>query len=121
MRPKPIFVKILAAVLVVVAAVFAAWALIAGAPLQTAVALVGLVGAMALWSADPRSRCVVYFSAAVVVGAWVLAVLSVVGEGWPYSDTASNLISLLPGILLLVLCGSCCVYVARHFRRPSRA
>jgi len=121
MRPKPASIRILAVLLAAIASVSALWALVVGAPAQATLATVGLIGAIALWSANPASRYVVYSAAAVIVGSWLYTVIHTAISGWPYQDTVSTVVSLVPGTLLLLLCFGCCAYVSHYFSDRSRA
>ena len=61
------------------------------------------------------SRYLVYLVAAFTAGGWLYAVATLAASRWPYPDTLSSVISLVPGMLLVALCVLCSVFVRRLF------
>jgi hypothetical protein len=81
-----------------------------------AVSLAGGVG-LALrrrWSQYP-----VYLLALATVASWGYGTYSVWTKGWPYHDTVSSVISLLPGALLVALCFAGAWFVYSFFRNQK--
>jgi hypothetical protein len=56
-----------------------------------------------------------------MIASWLLVVAWVAISGWPYSDVTSSVISLIPGLLLVLLWVGASLYVARHFRQSPPA
>lgn len=82
-------------------------------------ALLSLAGAVGLVLGRRWARFFVYVVALLVVLSWAYAIWIMTRAGWPYRDAWSTAMALLPGALLVVLCGGSSVLVWRHFRRPS--
>lgn len=61
-----------------------------------------------------------YVLAVVTSAGWIWAVIGVARTGWPYADVLRSVISLIPGLCLLAVCGLGSVAVARQFRRSTR-
>jgi hypothetical protein len=61
------------------------------------------------------SRYLVYLVAAFTAGGWLYVVATIAVHRWPYPDVLSSLISLIPGMLLAVLCLLCSLFVRRLF------
>jgi hypothetical protein len=63
----------------------------------------------------------VYSVSLLLIAGWGYAVWQVAARGWPYPDIPSTVISLLPGILLVLLSAGSSIAVFRYFRAlPSR-
>ena len=62
-----------------------------------------------------------YAIALTVSCAWLVSVVRVALDGWPYPGVLESLISLVPGLLLLLVCVGGSVAVARDFRRARHA
>ena len=75
-----------------------------------------LVGCVGLLLRKKWSQYVVYVFLLGVIVSWTIGVWKVAATGWPYSDFLSSVISLTPGILLVLFCAACGLVVFRHFR-----
>jgi hypothetical protein len=117
--PYSTTVKLLAALLVLYAAYVAWWAIAASTPLWLAASVIGFITATGLFARKRWAQYLWHALAACVTLAWVVELARVVQSGWPYQDTVSSVISLVPGLFLLVICGGGSFVVARHYRMGS--
>jgi hypothetical protein len=62
----------------------------------------------------PWSRFLVYGLAAFVVLTWLYAVWHVARVGWAYSTATDTVLSLVPGLVLVVACAGCALIASRH-------
>jgi hypothetical protein len=79
-----------------------------GLALLTAAGLLRLQG----WA-----KLLAYLFAAALTLSWIYAVWQVVRRGWPYSDWLATILSLVPGVLLLMLCAGGAWIVHRQYLR----
>jgi len=114
MQSKPISVRVLAIVLALVAAYFVVAAVVASAYFAAAISVVGFIGAVSLLASDPRARFLVYIASVIVSASWLVVIVQLAISGWPVAGFGQSLISLIPGILLLALCGGCAMLAARY-------
>jgi len=76
-----------------------------------------LFAAVGLVLSKAWSQYFVHLVALFTAGGWVYVVGTVALNRWPYHDTKSTVISLLPGIVLVLTCIFISVYVFMYFRR----
>lgn len=114
MQSKPMSVRVLAVVLVVVASLFAVTSAMALSFVAASVSCIGAIGAGGLFSNDPRSRFVVYSASAVVSLSWLALIAELAFSGWPVRGFVQSFISLVPGLLLLTICIGCALLAARY-------
>ena len=75
-----------------------------------------LVGCVGLLLRKKWSQYVMYAFLLGIIVSWAIGVWQVAATGWPYSDPLSSIISLAPGILLVLFCAGCGLVVFRYFR-----
>ena len=119
MQPKPVSVRIVAIVLVLVAAYFAATSAAATAYVPALVSVVGLIGAASLLASHPRSRFLVYAASAIVSASWLIVIIQLAISGWPVAGFGQSVVSLIPGIFLLAICAGCALLAARYSSRRA--
>src|SRR5713101_3307939 len=78
------------------------------------------VGAAGLILRRSWAKYMFYAIAACTAGGWAIYVAWLAMVGWPYRDAQSALISLVPGLLLVVLCVSASVHVHKYFKVRAR-
>jgi hypothetical protein len=116
-----IAVRFLSAFLLLVAAYLAWWAIAYGGVVWGLGAVVSLATSVGLFTGRSWGRLLWYLVALTVGSAWIASIGRHALTGWPYSDLPRTLISLLPGLLLLVICGGGSLAVARQFRGAKNA
>jgi hypothetical protein len=118
MRRRPSFAV---CVVATAFALYAAYALQAGWAAGSArfvlVGLCALLAAVGLLLGQPWSRFLVCGLAALFVHTWLSMVWQVARVGWPYSTATDTVLSLVPGLVLLVACAGSVLIAFRHFRR----
>jgi hypothetical protein len=63
------------------------------------------------------SQFLVYVLAAVIIFAWSYSLIYSFDYGWQDEDTGKMIISLLPGIVIVIVTLASCIVVFRHFRK----
>jgi hypothetical protein len=114
-------VRLLALFLVVAAGYIGWWSITADQLLWLIAATVALVGAMGLALGKRWSVYVWYVIALSASALWVVTVVRVAIAGWPYPDAISSVISLAPGVLLLMVWIFGSIAVRKHFRHRDNA
>lgn len=76
-----------------------------------------LLAAVGLVLSKAWSQYFVYLVALFTAGGWTYVVATVALNGWPYHDTKSTVISLIPGIVLVLTCILISVYVFIYFKK----
>ena len=79
--------------------------------------VIGLVTAVGLWLKKPWSQYLAYVLGALFIGTWMFIVWQINVQGWPYEDTMQSVISLVPGVLMIIVVLGSCFVVWRVFRR----
>ena len=114
-------IRLLSALLVLVAGYLTWWSVTYAQFLWLAGAAVALVTAVGLLLHRRWAQYLWYAIALAVSTVWVIVTVHVSITGWPYDDIVSSFISLVPGMLLLALCVFGSIAVRRHFRRGTDA
>ncbi len=78
--------------------------------------ILALVGCVGLLLRKKWSQYLVYVVLLGIIVSWAIGVWQVAATGWPYADPLSSIISLAPGILLVLFCAGCGLVVFRYFR-----
>lgn len=79
-------------------------------------AAVAFIAAAGLFLNKSWSKYLVYLFAVTMSSQWIYVVWAINRSGWRYDDNKSNIISLLPGILLLTVCICSSAYVYKYFK-----
>jgi hypothetical protein len=80
---------------------------------------VAIIGGLGLIMNKKWSQYFVYLYAAAMIYSWSYSAYSVVQQGWPYPDTKSTIISLIPGMFLLTLCAASSIAVFLYFKNEN--
>jgi hypothetical protein len=115
------FVNLLALLLFLLAAYLGWWAVSFGAPLWWLGSVVALVAAIGLFRRKRWAQFMWHAIAFFVSLSWLVSIIRVAVAGWPYPSFAASVISLLPGVLLLFVCGCGSFVVARRYRGAHNA
>jgi hypothetical protein len=70
-----------------------------------------------LFKNRPWSQFIVYVLAAVIIFAWSYSLIYSFDYGWQDEDTGKMIISLIPGVVIVILTLASCIVVFRHFRK----
>jgi uncharacterized membrane protein YjjP (DUF1212 family) len=116
---EPMAVNLLAVLLVLFAAYIGWWAVSFSAPLWWLASGVAFVAAMGLLRRKRLAQFAWHVIAFIVSIAWVVSVVRVALAGWPHSKIWSSIISLVPGMLLLLVCGCGSYVVAQKYQRAK--
>ena len=114
-------IQLLSIFLLIVAGYVGWWSITYAQLLWLPVAAVALIGSVGLFL---HRRWAQYLWYVIALTASVLLLVTAVRiaiSDWPYDDLVSFVISLAPGLLLLVVCISGSIAVTRHFRGPTDA
>ena len=97
---------------------WAVWATLHGWHWTTAAfGIAALLTAGGLLFLKVWAKYLAYVFAAGLALSWLYAVWQVAARGWPYSDVYRTVLSLIPGLLLLLLCAGGSYVVHRQYRR----
>jgi hypothetical protein len=113
--------RLLSGFLVLVAAYLVWWSVVHDHLPWLAGAALMVVAAVGLWMGKNWAEYLWHGIAAATVVLWVVMVVRVALSGWPYSDPLSSVISLIPGLLLVLICISGSIVVRRQYGRRSSA
>lgn len=83
-------------------------------------AIGSLIAAIGLLLNKKWSQYLVYFFASVTSILWLYILWFINSNGWPHDDVANTIISLIPGVLLLMVCICSCVVVYKHFNKSEK-
>ena len=73
-------------------------------------------GAIGLVLLKSWSQYFVYLVSFFTVGGWLYVTISIAIQGWPYQSIIKTVISLIPGILLSMVCVFSSIYIFKRFR-----
>jgi len=85
------------------------------------ICLIAGSGAILLCLRKPIGRYPFFVVAGLIVLWWSRTTLEIVSEGWPYMDTVSSVISVIPGFLLMSVCIFGSVYIHRITRKEDES
>ena len=114
-------IRLLAAFLIVVSGCVGWWSVVSAQWLWLVVAFAPLLVAIGVVLRRPWSEYLWYLIALSASVWWIVTVIRVAVSGWPYHDALSSVISLVPGVLLLMVCLFGSIAVRRHFRERENA
>src|SRR5450755_3543243 len=112
--------NLLAGTLLLLAAYIGWWVVSFNATWWWLASMAALVVAFGLFLRKRWAGVAWHSLAALASIAWLTSIARVALAGWPYPDATSSAVALVPGLLLLMLCGGGSVLVARNFRRPEQ-
>jgi hypothetical protein len=78
--------------------------------------IVCFAGAIGLVLSKPWSQYCVHVVSFFTVGGWFYVTISIALHGWPYPGIMQTIISLVPGLLLSMVCVLSSIYVFKKFR-----
>jgi hypothetical protein len=100
---------------------WALWASIRHGPWTTTfLGGAALLTAGGLLLLKPWARPLAYFFAAGLALGWLYAVGQVIQRGWPYRDWLPSVLSLVPGVLVLIVCAGGSWLVHTEYRQHGR-
>ena len=114
-------IRLLAAFLIVVSGYVGWWSVVSAQWLWLVVAFAPLLVAIGVVLRRPWSEYLWYLIALSASVWWIVTVIRVAVTGWPYHDALSSVISLVPGVLLLMVCLFGSIAVRQHFRERENA
>ena len=76
-------------------------------------------GAIGLVLLKSWSQYFVYLVSIFTVGGWLYVTISIAIQGWPYPSGVETIISLVPGILLSLVCVLSSFYIFKIFRNAA--
>ena len=109
-------IKLLAGFLLVVSAYLSWWAVSAASFLWLLPSAALFVAAIGLFLRKHWAQYLWHVMALVVSLSWVVSVVHIALSGWPHESALASVISLVPGLLLLIVCVGGSVVVAKHYR-----
>lgn len=109
-------IKLLAALLVIVAAYIGWWAISAASFLWLPLVIICLVTAAGLFQSKSWSQYLWHVIALLVILSWAFSVVRIASTGWPYNTVLESVVSLVPGLLLVAVCACGSAIVAKHFQ-----
>ena len=80
-----------------------------------------IVAGIALFFNKPWSKYIYYLLAAWGIGGWLYSVWLSYEAGWPYPDIQRSIISLMPGIFLLITYAGIAWAVRNYFWKQNNA
>lgn len=113
--------NLLALLLLGLAAYLGWWAAAFEAPWWWVATAAAAVTSFGLFRRRTWAQIAWHAIALIVSLSWLASVLRVALSGWPYTDVSSNLISLVPGLLLVAVCAAGSLVVRRHYRSKAHA
>ena len=114
-------VKILGMLLIVASGYLAWWAISYASWLWLIPSAFAFVGAIGLFL-NKRWGSYVWYAIALITSAWWLqSIVKLLISGWPEESVFNTGISLIPGLLLLVVCVGGSIAVAKQFRSAADA
>jgi hypothetical protein len=114
-------VKSLAILLLACSAYLAWWALANSSPLWLLGSAAAFVCSFGLFRKARWAQYLWHAMAGACSAAWVLSVVRVALSGWPHDSWLRSVVSLVPGIVLLVVLAGGSVAVAKHYRPTQNA
>ena len=90
-------------------------------PFSSIYALLSMFAAISLFLRKSWSKYLIYLVALLTSGTWLLAILVIFKDGWPYSTVKESVTSLIPGFLLLTVCICGPIVVYKYFKRINQA
>lgn len=114
-------IKLLAGLLLLVAIYLSLWAFSNASYYWIIPTIILLFEAIGLFLNKPWSQYLWHFIALFVSLWWVSSVARVALSAWPYKTLLESAISLIPGLLLVVVCSGASAAVAKHFRNNKNA
>ena len=82
--------------------------------------IVSTAGFIGLIKSKIWSQYIVYFFALAVVATVGYGIFDVTKRGWPYNDLQRTIISLMPGLFLIILAAGSCLIVFKHFKKFNK-
>lgn len=79
--------------------------------------VIAVSGCVGLITGRRWSQYIVYFMSLSLVVIWTYLVWLATNAGWPDGGTLSTVISLFPGVAIVVTCAACSFFVFKHFQR----
>ena len=114
-------IKLLALFLLVISAYLGWWSVSTQAFLLLFPATISLIAAVGLFLSKRWSQYLWHVIAIVVSLSWFVSIIRLALSGWPYDNTISSAISLVPGLFLVAVCAGGSAVVTKHFRGKQNA
>lgn len=115
-------IRSLAALLLIISIYFGYWAVNNSSPFWFVAVAIGVLTAYGLVTNKLWAKYFWFGIAALCSAFWLVSVGSIIAMGqWPYSTALDSIVSLVPGLVLLAICGAGSVAVHKHFKSTNNA
>ena len=112
-------IKLLASFLLMISAYLGWWSVSTSAFLWLLPATILPIAAIGLFLNKHWSQYLWHVIAIVVSLSWIVSIVRLTFSGWPYENTISSVISLIPGLFLVVICAGGSSVVSKYFSKRS--
>ncbi|HEX5125923.1 MAG TPA: hypothetical protein VFW00_04210 [Rhodocyclaceae bacterium] len=109
-------IKLLAALLFTYSIYLGHWAMTALSALGFLATIFSLTTVYGLVASKRWAQYCWFIIAIGAPALWLLSVGHIILSGWPYASMLTSIISLLPGLFLVLICGLGSVAIYKHFR-----
>jgi hypothetical protein len=114
-------IRTLAALLLACSIYFGCWAVSNSSPFWFVAVAIGVLTAYGLIMNRVWAKYLWFGIAALVSIFWLVSVGCIAMSRWPYATALESIVSLVPGFVLLAVCGMGSVAVHKHFRGTDSA
>ena len=117
---KTMLTKLIAVLLFPLACYLMWWAISAWAPYWLIPSVLLLTTSIGLYTHRRWARYLWHTIALLANLYWIVPTIRLALHDWPYANTQSTIISLAPGLLLLMVCLLVSVIINKRYNQPSQ-